>query len=252
MSTLRRDFMPNDLQAEINAAGIDGVVSVQARQTIEETAWLLELAKEHAFMKGVVCWVPLDSPDVVRHLERFAADAKFKGVRHVLQDERDENFMLRKSFNVGIDALRAFDLVYDILILDRQLSQIIEFVDHHPEQVFVLDHLAKPRIRDGVLEPWRTNIRELARRENVFCKVSGAPAQADWALWTEAQLRPYIETALEAFGARRLMFGSDWPVCLVASTYSRWTQTVQEFAALLSPHEQRRIFGATATEVYHL
>lgn len=252
MSAIRRDFLPADLLAEIRAAGIGGVVSVQARQTREETAWLLELAAEHDFIRGVVGWVPLVAREVAGELERFAAAPKLKGVRHVLHDEADDEYMLRADFNAGIRALRPFDLAYDLLIFERHLPQTIAFVDRHPGQVFVLDHLGKPRIEEGALEPWRTDLRALARRENVYCKLSGAVTETDWVGWNEADLLPYLETALEAFGADRVMFGSDWPVCLVASGYSRWVQTVERFASHLSLAEQGRLFGETAARAYKL
>ena len=252
MGTIRRDFLPTHLQAEIAAAGIDGVVSVQARQTLVETTALLECARENPFIQGVVGWVPLVSPGVAQDLEAFAGEGKLRAVRHVLQDEPDEGYMRRDDFNAGLRTLRRFGLAYDLLIFERQLPQTIRLVDRHPEQIFVLDHVAKPRIREGMAHPWATDLRELARRENVFCKLSGMVTEADWRGWTEEQLRPYAETVLEAFGPARTMFGSDWPVCLVASSYGRWLETVRQFAAALSEAEQARIFGGTAQAAYRL
>jgi L-fuconolactonase len=252
MSTIRRDFLPQHLRTEIGAAGIQGVVSVQARQTLEETRWLLAMAAQNDFIRGVAGWVPLIDADAGEHLSGFSKEPKFRAVRHVLQGEPDERYMLRADFNRGIDALADFGLVYDILILERQLPQAIEFVDCHPDQVFVLDHIAKPRIRSGVVEPWRSNITELARRENVYCKVSGMVTEAETANWTPDQLRPYFDAVLEAFGPSRLMFGSDWPVCLVACGYERWAQTVRRFASDLSADEQAELFGGTAAKAYRL
>ena len=252
MKVLRRDFTPDDLRREIAAAGVDGVVSVQARQTVEETRGLLELAGANDFIRGVVGGVPLVSPDVGRDLERFAAHPKLKGVRHVLQDEPDDSYALRDDFNRGIAELKRFNLRYDVLIFERQLPQATKLVDRHPEQVFVLDHIAKPRIKAGEIDAWRDGMKELAKRGNVFCKVSGLVTEADWRQWTPGQLRPYFDVALDAFGPRRLMFGSDWPVCLVACDYGRWVKTVRDFAAELSPGEQTRLFGGTATEAYGL
>jgi L-fuconolactonase len=252
MGMLRRDFLPGDLRREIGAAGVGGVVSVQARQTLEETRWLLELAEASEFIRGVVGWAPLVSGRVEEELAVFAGRAKLKGVRHVLQDEADEKYMLRGDFNEGIRRLRKFGLVYDILIYERQLPQTIEFVDRHPGQVFVLDHVAKPRIRDGVLSPWKENLRELARRANVYCKLSGMVTEADWRGWTTGQLRPYAEAALEAFGPGRLMFGSDWPVCLVACDYSKWRRVVGELVESLAAGERERVMGGTAVEAYGL
>ena len=251
MAVIRRDFLPADLETAIRDAGVDGVISVQARQTVEETAWLLELAEPHEFVRGVVGWLPIISPRVEDDLERFASHGKLKGIRHVLQGEADE-YMLRPDFSAGIEKLARYGLTYDILILERQLPAAIELVDRHPRQTFILDHLAKPRIRENILSPWRHNIRELSRRPNVSCKISGMVTEADYRAWTPAQLRPYVETVLEAFGPARLMFGSDWPVCLVACGYRRWLEVVREFIAALSPAEQRDILVTTATRAYGL
>lgn len=252
MAALRRDFLPTDLLRETQAAGIDGVVSVQARQTLDETGWLLEMAEQNDFIRGVVGWVPLVSDRVRQDLERFAGHPKLKAVRHVLQDEADDNYALRDNFNRGISLLKEFNLRYDILIFERHLPQSIELVDRHPDLTFVLDHIAKPRIREGILSPWQQNMRELAKRPNVYCKLSGMATEADPRAWTPSQLRPYAEVALEAFGPQRMMFGSDWPVCLLAVGYVRWAKVVREFAVSLSAAEQERLFGGTAIEAYGL
>jgi L-fuconolactonase len=252
MAALRRDFLPEHLEKEIAHAGISGVVSVQARQSIVETEWLLSLADGNDFIKGVVGWVPLADPAVKQVIEKYAANPKLKSVRHVVQDEPDDCFILRDDFNLGVSALKDFDLAYDLLIFERQLQASIEFVDRHPRQIFVLDHIAKPRIKESALEPWRKNIRELARRENVYCKISGMVTEAAWKKWDEAQLQPYLEIVLEAFGSKRLMFGTDWPVCLAATTYARWLEIVYRFAAKLSDDERDWLFGKTAIEAYQL
>lgn len=252
MSVLRRDYLPADLRREASPVGIDGVISVQARQTIEETDWLLGLAEKDDFIRGVVGWVPLVSAGVRDDLSRLANRPKLRAVRHVLQDEPDDNYALREDFNRGIALLKEFGLRYDILIFERQLPQATALVDRHSNQTFILDHVAKPRIRENRLSPWRENLRELARRPNVYCKISGMVTEADHRTWTPPQLRPYLDVALEAFGSRRLMFGSDWPVCLLACGYRRWFQIVREFATKLTPDEQDRIFGITAIEAYGL
>jgi L-fuconolactonase len=252
MSALRRDFLPPDLKTEIRTAGVDGVVSVQARQSLAETRWLLELAAAHDFIRGVVGWVPLTSPKVRDDLAVLARNPKLKAIRHVLQGERDPEFMLRPDFNAGVAALREFGLTYDILIYERHLPQTLKFVDRHPGQVFVVDHSAKPRIRENVLSPWREQLRELARRPRVYCKLSGLVTEADFHAWTPEQLRPYMETVLEAFGPQRTMFGSDWPVCLAACSYTRWHEVVSEFLSRLSATEQARVWGGAATEAYRL
>ena len=252
MRVIRRDFLPIDLEKEIRAAGVDGVVSVQARQSLEETHWLLELAGQNPFIRGVVGWAPLIAPDADKIVGELAANPKLRSLRHVLQGEPDERYMLRADFNRGLAALQLHNLAYDILIFERHLPQSIELVDRHPEQVFVLDHVAKPRIKDNLLEPWRKNIFELAKRENVYCKISGMVTEADYTRWTEAQLLPYVDTVLEAFGPQRLMLGSDWPVSLVACDYSRWVNLVRSWIKKLSAAEQKRILGDTAIEAYRL
>jgi L-fucono-1,5-lactonase len=252
MEVIRRSFLPADLKPEITRNGIDGVVSVQARQTVEETEWLLQLAHEHKFIRGVVGWVPLAHPNVATVLDRLAANKHLKAVRHVIQDEPDDRYILREDFNAGIGVLRDYGLAYDVLIFERHLPQAIEFVDRHPNQVFIVDHLAKPRVRDGADSPWREKMRELAKRAHVYCKLSGLVTEADPRRWTEEALRPYIDTVLEAFGPERVMFGSDWPVCLLASKYGQWVEIVSRAIANLSPHEQARVMGGTAVEAYRL
>lgn len=253
MEVIRRDFLPSDLEQTINEAGITGVVSVQARQTLEETEWLLDFATEYPFILGVVGWVPLVSRTVEKELERFAEHPKFKAVRHVLHDEPDENYMLREDFNNGVQLLEPMNLAYDILIFEKHLPQTMKFVDRHPYQIFVVDHIAKPRIRDGLLSPWRENLRELAKRENVYCKISGIVTEADFESWTESEILPYMEITLEAFTPERVMFGSDWPVCLVAaSSYNQWYDIAARFIEKLSESEQQRIWTESATEAYRL
>jgi L-fuconolactonase len=251
MAAIRRDFLPADLLPLLTETGMDATVAVQARQSVEETEWLLELAEEHDWIAGVVGWVPLVSPQIEETLERLAAKRKLKGVRHVLQGEPDD-YMQRDDFNAGIARLRRYSLAYDVLVVERQLPAAIEFVDRHPEQPFVLDHLAKPLIAARELEPWRTHIRELARRPHVACKLSGMVTEASFDTWTVEDLRPYIETVLECFGPGRLMFGSDWPVCTVASSYARWVGVVSDFVKELSTSEQGAILGGNAIKFYGL
>src|SRR4051794_6522651 len=227
MRVIQRDFLPQHLEELMHHFGIEGTVAVQARQTLEETAWLLELAGQHRLIRGVVGWVPLtEGAGVKKHLERFAGNARLRGVRHVIQDEPDPRYILRQDFNEGVRALREFGLRYDILIFERHLPAAIEFVDRHPDQIFILDHVAKPRIKDKLLAPWDRNMRELAKRQNVYCKLSGMVTEADPRRWTPEGLRPYIDVALAAFGPSRLMYGSDWPVMLLAGDYVRWYGTV--------------------------
>lgn len=251
MASIRRDFLPADLAPTIAAAGIDAVISVQARQTVAETEFLLEHARAHPWIAGVVGWVPLIDPAVGDELTRLAADTRLKGVRHILQGEPDA-YMDRRDFNAGLAQLRAFNLAYDILIHHPQLPAAIHLVDRHPDQVFVVDHIAKPPIRAGDLQPWAHDLAELARRPNVFCKISGVVTEADYRSWTYDQILPYLEAALAAFTPARLMFGSDWPVCCVATNYSDWVRTVERFAATLSVAEQEALFHSTAARAYDL
>ncbi len=252
MGVLKRDYGPTELKKEIDEAGIDGVVSVQASQTLAETDALLDYAAKEDFIKGVVGWFPLAEENVVEVIALYADKRFLKGVRHVVQDEPDDRFILGEDFNRGVSRLKEFGLVYDILIYERQLAPSIEFVDRHPNLVFVLDHVAKPRIRDNAMKPWADLMRQMAERPNVYCKLSGMATEGDWENWTEEQLVRYAEVALEAFGSQRLMFGSDWPVALLAVEYQRWVAIVDDFISTLSEDEQAAIWGETAARAYKL
>lgn len=251
MAAIRRDFLPDDLRPLLDEAGIDATVAVQACQSIDETEWLLALAVEHDWIAGVVGWVPLASEQVDATLDQLTTHTKLKGVRHILQAEPDA-YMQREDFNRGIARLRQYSLTYDVLVFQHQLPSAIQFVDRHPEQPFVLDHVAKPLIAKHEIEPWRTQMRELARRPHVSCKLSGMVTEADFHAWTIEDLKPYVETAIEAFGPERLLFGSDWPVCAVAASYARWVGVVSGFLKELSSDEQELIFGRNAVKFYGL
>jgi L-fucono-1,5-lactonase len=252
MEGLRRDFLIEDLRAVTAEAGVTGTIVVETERTVQETGWLSQVAASDDLIRGVVGWAPLTSPAVVAELERIASLPKMKAIRHPIHDESDDQFLLRDDFNRGVAALKQFDLRYDILIFERHLPQTIEFVDRHPDQVFILDHVAKPLIRDRVFSPWRENIRELARRSNVYCKVSGMVTEADWHTWSDNVVSSYIEAVVEVFTPNRLMFGSDWPVMTLASSYRRWMATIQSAIAQLSVTERERILGGTAVEAYGL
>ena len=252
MEILKKDYQPADLQVEIEKAEIGGVVSVQADQSMLETDELLDHAAQHDFIKGVVGWFPLVDPAVEEVLAKYADNPWLKGVRHVVQDEPDDRFILGEAFNEGIRKLEQFDLIYDILIYERQLGSSIEFVDLHPNLPFVLDHVAKPQIGAGLMEPWKELMLEMSRRENVICKLSGMATEANWAEWTSDQLRPYMEVALDAFGPNRLMFGSDWPVARLAVDYMPWVSLCREFSSPLSTDEREAIEGGNASRVYQL
>lgn len=252
MGILKRDYQPEDLKEVIDSAKIDGVISVQADQSMRETEDLLKHASERSFIRGVVGWFPLAEPELDGLLESYATNPLLKGVRHVVQDEADDQFILGDAFNEGIRRLKTYELVYDILIYERQLGPSIEFVDRHPDQVFVLDHVAKPRIGDQIMEPWRAQMFELAKRENVYCKLSGMATEANWQNWTKDDLWPYAEVAMEAFGPTRMMFGSDWPVARLAVEYGDWVGLCREFISTLSDSEQAMIEGEVAIRAYDL
>jgi L-fuconolactonase len=251
MAEIRRHFLPEELGKLLSSQGIAGTVAVQARQTVEETHWLLELAEAHPFIKGVVGWVPLVDRGVEALLAVLRENPRLKGVRHVLQSEPSV-FMEGSAFNRGLSAVTTCGLVYDLLVFARQLPAAIELVDRHPQQVFVLDHIAKPIINGPPPAEWRQQIAELARRPLVSCKFSGLVTEVRGGRWTPELLWPYFDVVLDAFGPDRLMFGSDWPVCLVASGYARWFDFVESCVEDLDAREQARILGGTARAVYKL
>jgi L-fuconolactonase len=251
MRAIRRDFLPTDLEPALAANGIDGCIAVQADQSVAETHFLLDLAHQHACIKGVVGWVDLRSQALDVTLDSLSDEPLFRGVRHVAQAEPDD-FLTQNAVVRGIGWIGRAGLTYDLLILERQMPAALALTARLPNQLFVLDHLGKPGIRDGRLEPWASQMRELGRRPNVCCKLSGLVTEADWTRWDPADLRPYLDVALDAFGADRVMFGSDWPVCLVAASYDRVIGTMAEFTTELSADEQAAIFGGTAARFYGL
>ena len=251
MRVLQRDFTPAELEAEMKLAGVGASIAVQARQTLEETDWLLSLAADSSVIRGVIGWAPIAEEGFVSTLRRLQQNPLLKGLRHVVQAEPD-GFLDGDAFNRGIVALRGTRLVYEVLIFARQLTETIRFVDRHPDQIFVLDHIAKPDIAGNGLSAWEPGFRKLAERENICCKLSGMVTEADWHTWTPATLTPYLEIALEAFGPSRLMIGSDWPVINVACSYSRWWQIITEWLAPLAAAEREQIEGRTAARVYRL
>jgi L-fuconolactonase len=252
MSALRRDFVPDDLQAHLSAGGFHGSVAVQARQTLEETRWLLELAERSPSLLGVVGWVDLQSTDVRSQLKLLANHTKLVGIRHIVQSEPDDHFLLRPDFLRGISVLEEFDLAYDILIYPRHLAVACEFVERFPHQRFVLDHLAKPMIKDGEIDSWAQGIRQLALFPNIFCKLSGLVTEADWQNWNREQIDPYLAVAFEAFGPDRLMIGSDWPVCLVAASYDRAMCVVKNYLDRHWPQSREAVLGGNAKKFWRL
>ena len=250
LRAIGRDFLPEDLQPLLVRLAFDGCIAVQARQSLEETRWLLELAEGDSFIRGVVGWVDLCSADLGGQLERFSGDSKFVGVRHVVQDEPDDAFMLREDFRRGIGLLKEFDLTYDLLLHPRHLPVAVRLVEEFPEQPFVLDHLAKPFIARGEILPWRDDLHALAKLPNVMCKLSGMMTEAKWDAWRPEDFLPYFDVALEAFGADRLMIGSDWPVCTLVADYGAAMNLVMEYVGQLSGEEQTAILGENCARFY--
>ena len=253
MSVLRKDFLGDQLR-EIGATSqVDGFVSVQARQVAEETDALLEIADSVSLIKGVVGWVPLADPSVADVLDKYASNEKLKGVRHVVQDEPDDRFIMRDDFNRGVSLLNDRNLVYDLLIFAKQLPASIEFVDRHSDLPIVLDHIAKPTIQENKFDSvWETNLREIAKRENLTCKFSGVITEIGSQTWDIETIRRYWDVVLDAFTPSRLMFGSDWPVCLLKTDHTSWVAMARELASDLSVDEQADLFANTAIRVYGL
>jgi L-fuconolactonase len=252
LAALRRDFLPQDLQPELKQRDFDGCVAVQVRQDLRESEALLALATEFDFIQGVVGWVDLCAAGVAGELARLAQHRKFVGVRHIVQDEPDDEFMLRADFQRGIAELGEHGLTYDLLVFPRQLRAAIGLAEAFPEQPFVLDHCAKPLIRAGEFEPWRSELNTLASFPNVSCKVSGLVTEADWQTWQAADVRPYLDIVFQAFGEDRLMYGSDWPVCRLAGEYASQYELVVAYSEDLTPAARAKLLGHNAQRFYGL
>lgn len=252
MRILKRDFLPTDLQQVYEGAGIDGCVAVQADQSEAETDFLLALAEQHAFIRGVVGWVDLRSPDLAERLLHYSAYPKLKGFRHVVQSEPDPNFMLRDDFQCGIAQLHAHNYTYDILIFPNQLPAAIETVKNFPDQKFVVDHIAKPYIKAGKIAQWAKDMEQIASFPNVMCKLSGMVTEADWQNWKKADFVPYLAEVNRCFTAERLLFGSDWPVCLLGGSYLAVKDILSEYLKDFSDEDQAAIWGENANHFYQL
>lgn len=252
MAVIRQDFLPSDLKKTYDTNGIDGCVAVQADQTLAETDFLLKLSEEHDFIKGVIGWVDLRAENIDSVLEKYGSNKKIKGFRHIVQGEADHNFLIRPDFLKGISHLEKYGYVYDILIFPHQLGAALEFVKQFPNQKFIIDHMAKPYIKDGFYDGWAILMAEIAKYENVFCKLSGMITEADYNSWTPSQIFPYMDLVLQTFGPKRILFGSDWPVCLVAGSYTDVKKVVTDFIAELSSSEQSAIMGENAMQFYNL
>jgi L-fuconolactonase len=252
MHAIQRNFLPNDLTPVLKSNGMDGCVTVQVDQTEAETMRMLHWADENNFIKGVVGWVDLQAGNIEERLQHFTQFPKLKGFRHIVQGESDPLFLSRPAFRNGIKQLQQFGFTYDILIYPHQLKAAIDFAAAFPQQQFVLDHLAKPYIKKGLIDEWYGDLKKLAALENVWCKVSGLVTEADWQHHKRSDFVPYIEAAIEAFGIDRLMFGSDWPVCLVAAPYDEVLAITQDVLKTFSDHEQQQFFGGNAIQFYNL
>lgn len=250
MQVLRRDFLPEDLKAIFDQEGVDSCIAVQAAQTEAETDFLLGLAQQHAFIQGVVGWVDLRSPEVEARLAHYAQFKKLSGFRHIVQGEPDPLFMVGAEFKRGIALLEKYEFTYDILVFPTQLDAALELVKAFPSQPFVIDHLAKPYIKAGHIEAWALLMKRIAQQENVLCKISGMVTEADWSSWSYETLAPYIEAVFEAFGADRVMYGSDWPVCLLGGEYKVVKGVLDTYVSKLSAAEQAKIWGQNARTFY--
>lgn len=252
MGVLKKNFLPGDLQPLLGRIGFDGSVVVQARQNLEETQWLLDLADQHPFIRGVVGWVDLRSPEVTDELKRFSKHAKLVGVRHVVHDEPDDNFMLGEAFQNGIAQLEKFDLAYDLLLFPKHLPVAVSLVENFPDQRFILDHIAKPDIAHQQMSPWKEDLSALAAFPNVACKLSGMATETAWKQWKPEEFYPYIDAVIELFGADRVMIGSDWPVCTLSGEYPSVMNIVIDYLQTFSSDIQERILGRNCTRWYRL
>ncbi|MDO3695381.1 amidohydrolase family protein [Wenyingzhuangia sp. chi5] len=252
MAIIRKDFLPEDLKVVYQENKVDGCVAVQADQTLEETNFLIDLASQNNFIKGVVGWVDFRADDIEEVLKHYSQYNIVKGFRHIVQGELDHNFLLRPDFINGISKLEKHHFTYDILVFPHQLGAVLEFVKQFPNIKFVIDHIAKPYIKDGFYEGWAALMTEIGKCPNVYCKISGMITEADYKTWTYNQLEPYMQLVLNAFGSNKIMFGSDWPVCLVAGNYTRVKEIVTTFISKLSTQEQAAIMGNNAANFYNL
>lgn len=250
MQVIRKDFLPPDFHPVLQQHGFDGCVVVQSDQSEEENEFQLKNAKDDPFIKAIIGWVDLRDPAVEKRLEYYQSFALLKGFRHVLQGEADRSLMLRPAFKKGISLLRKYGFTYDILIFPDQLKYAAELAAAFPYQKFVIDHIAKPLIKTKEDGTWHEDIRAVAKHENVYCKISGMVTEADWEGWKKQDFRPYLDTVVEAFGTKRIMYGSDWPVCLVASNYSDMLDIVKEYFSKFSEDEQADFFGTNACTFY--
>lgn len=251
MALLQRDFFPQDLKRVLEENGVTGIVAVQADQREKETEFLWQLANKNPFIKGIVGWVDLQNKNVEDKLLYWSQHPVVKGFRHIVQAET-EGFLKKEAFLNGIKLLKNFDFTYDILIYPNQLKEAIEFVNKFPNQKFILDHCAKPYIRDQKINEWKIEIKEIAENEHVYCKISGLVTEAKWNEWKSEDLQSYLDVVFESFGTDKILFGSDWPVMLLSSTYSKWRKLIEEYMLQFSDEEKQKVFDANAIKFYNL
>lgn len=253
MDQLKHDFLPGDLLTELRSIGLDGSIAIQARQSTEETRWLLELADQYDFIKGVVGWVDLcNEIDLRKQLDEFSLSGKLVGVRHVIHDEPEDNFMMRDEFLKGISILKEYDLTYDLLLFPKHLPVAGIVAEMFPDQKFVIDHISKPLIKNRIFDPWEDDIKTIAGSGNVFCKLSGMVTEADLKSWSRDDFRPYLDVVFDAFGTDRIMAGSDWPVCLLGGTYSDIADIVFTYLQKYPEETREKILGTNCTEFYKI
>ena len=252
MSVLKKDFLPTDLLPHLQNCELSGCVAVQASQAEEENTFLLGLAEQYDFVRGIVGWVDLRADNVDERLDYYQQFSKIKGFRHIIHDEAELDFMLETAFMRGISKLKKYDYTYDILIFEKHLPNALKFVKAFPEQLFVIDHIAKPLIKEQITDDWAKNIKKMAACKNVFCKISGMATEASWTNWTKENFAVYLDTVAESFGNERIMYGSDWPVCQLAATYEAQFNIVKDYFSSFSKTEQGQFFGTNATRFYQL
>jgi L-fuconolactonase len=252
MGVLKTNYSPTDLEPLLKNCDLDGCVAVQANQAEIENEFLLDLAKKNDFIKGIVGWVDLRAENVEERLQYYQKFPKIKGFRHVIHDESELDFILRPAFMRGVSKLNQFNYTYDILIFSEHLPNTLELVKTFPDQSFVIDHIAKPSIKNGEIDHWRKNLQKVAKYKNVCCKISGMVTEADWKNWKKEDFTKYLDTVVEAFGINRIMYGSDWPVCLLSASYTEQFRIVKGYFSSFSQTEQELIFGENATNFYHL
>jgi L-fuconolactonase len=251
MKVLQQDYLPEQLMLNLKRNGVDGCVAVQASQEEVETRFLVELSKTHDFIRGVVGWIDLRADKVEQTLEHFCQHSIIKGYRHIVQAEPD-NFLLREDFQRGVRALKQYDYAYDILIYPSQLQSTLTFVSKFPDQKLIIDHCAKPDIKNSKMEEWKKLINEIAQQRNVYCKVSGLFTEAVWKGWSVSEFYPYLDVVFEAFGIDRLMFGSDWPVILLSGIYVQWKSLLEKYMERFAQQAKEKVFGLNAVGFYNL